>query len=329
MSRLHPEESVDNTQKENVEATREPALPGIPPAVPRGTTADKSSELGQQFPEKYRSSVRTFTRRSARAPEKHERLLREYPDFLVDAPGDDINLDPAWRFNAATVFGSSRAGHPLIVEIGTGVGDQIAAASQDFPQINFLGLEVWRPGIARTLAKVLRHARPSQASALPSAQTTQQAVSTTGSRGALPENVRILESDAVLAVEQAFAPASIAQLWVFFPDPWRKARHHKRRLVQEKFLLTAAKIVAPGGWLRIATDWEDYAQSMAQIIALPAVQSRWHNPYSHRIAPPYGDDRPARGFAPRYAGRVLTKFEMRGQKEERIIRDIALQRRDD
>lgn len=171
---------------------------------------------------------------------------------------------------------------PLIVEIGFGMGDATAQIATARPQDNFLGLEVHTPGVGALLNKI----------------DTQGLT-----------NLRILQHDAVEVLRDMVAPDSLAGIHVYFPDPWPKARHHKRRLLQAPFVQLLASRLQPGGYLHCATDWENYAE---QILSVLSAESLLRN-----TAPDY---------APRPDYRPLTKFEQRGLKLGHGVWDVIFRR---
>jgi tRNA (guanine-N7-)-methyltransferase len=183
------------------------------------------------------------------------------------------------RFDPAALFGRAA---PTILEIGSGMGDATAEMAAAAPEVNHLAVEVYEPGLARLL--ILR-----QEAGL--------------------ENLRLLRGDAVDLLERAVPEGLLEGIRIFFPDPWPKRRHHKRRLVQPGFVALAASRLRPGGWLHMATDWEHYALQMRE--ACDAC------PLLHR-APDAGPD----GWLPRPDSRPLTKFEQRAVREGRAIRDL-------
>jgi len=191
------------------------------------------------------------------------------PDEAVDAPG----------FSFLDRFGPERRGLPLCVEIGCGVGEATAALAAARPEVNVLGFEVWRPGVADTLGRV-------------------------GEAGAT--NVRMCSVDAVWSFEHLIAPASVAELWTFFPDPWHKSRHNKRRLVNAAFARVVAERLVPGGVWRLATDWADYAGQMRETLD--------------------ADPSFAGGVVPRWEERPMTRFERKGVAAGRAITDLAYTR---
>ncbi len=188
------------------------------------------------------------------------------PDEAVERPG----------FSWAEVFGREA---PLAVEIGSGVGEATAALAATRPELNVLAFEVWRPGIADTLARVA---------------------------AAGLTNVRFCGVDAVWSMEHLVAPDSLVELWTFFPDPWPKTPHRKRRLVAGPFAAVAASRLRPGATWRLATDWAEYADRMVEVLD----------------AEPLLDG----GVVERWDERPVTKFERKGLAVGRSITDLAYRR---
>lgn len=216
--------------------------------------------------------VRSFVLRQGRLSPAQSRALEEL------LPRYGIEFAPA-LLDFADVFGR-RA--PVILEIGFGMGETTAAIAQAHPQRDFLGLEVHAPGVGALLKQV----------------------------GALGlSNVRVIRHDAVEVVAQMIPGDSLAGVHVYFPDPWPKKRHHKRRLLQSAFVHALAQRLRPGGYLHAATDWEDYAQEMlATLRAEPLLANS------------------AEGFTPRPAWRPQTKFEARGRKLGHGVWDLLFTR---
>ena len=185
------------------------------------------------------------------------------PDEAVDAPD----------FRLADWFGREA---PLVVEIGPGVGEATGVLAAARPDHDVLALEVWRPGVASALAEV-------------------------AAAGAT--NVRFCCVDAAWVVDHLVRPDSLAELWTFFPDPWPKTRHHKRRLVSAGFARLAASRLRPGGVWRLATDWADYADQMREVLDAEPLLSG--------------------GRVERWAERPVTKFERKGLDAGRVITDLA------
>lgn len=205
------------------------------------------------------SRIKSFIRRQGRATAGQRLALENHEHAFC--------LPPAAPFDAEQVFGRKA---PLIVEIGFGNGACLARMAEARPDLNYLGIEVHRPGVGHLLMLL-------------------------GQRGI--GNVRIFNHDAIEMVERHIADHSIAGLHLFFPDPWHKRRHHKRRIVRPGFVeLLNAKLM-PGGYFHAATDWKDYAHDMLKTLSA--------HPGLHNTSPT-GD------FCPRPDYRPLTKFEHRG-----------------
>ena len=188
------------------------------------------------------------------------------PDEAVDSPG----------FSLAGLF-PRRA--PMIVEIGAGIGESTVELAQARPDHDVVAFEVWRPGVADTLGRI-------------------------GEAGLT--NVRMLSVDAVWSMEHLVPEESLSGLWIFFPDPWHKTRHHKRRLVDAAFARLAATRLVPGGEWRLATDWADYAEQMVEVLdAEPLLEG---------------------GVVERWAERPETRFERKGLAAGRTITDLLYRR---
>ncbi len=185
------------------------------------------------------------------------------PEEAVDEPG----------FEWSGCFGREA---PLIIEIGSGVGEATGILASTRPESNVLALEVWRPGIAAGLAEVAE---------------------------AGAENVRFCSVDAAWALEHTVAVGGVRELWTFFPDPWPKTRHHKRRLVETGFAAMVATRLEVGGVWRLATDWAAYADQMRRVLdAEPTLRG---------------------GPVERWAERPVTKFERKGIAAGRVIVDLT------
>jgi tRNA (guanine-N7-)-methyltransferase len=172
---------------------------------------------------------------------------------------------------------------PRVLEIGFGMGETTTAIAQARPDDDFLGVEVHAPGVGSLLKRV---------------------------RELGLTNVRVIRHDAVEVVAVMIPPASLAGVEVFFPDPWPKKRHHKRRLLTPAFVHELALRLAPGGYFHVATDWDDYAQEILAVLAAEPLLANT-----------------AAGFAARPDYRPLTKFEARGLKLGHGVSDVIFRRR--
>ena len=218
-----------------------------------------------------RRAIRSFVLRQGRMSPAQQRAC----DELLPRYG----VEPATPLDFERIYGR-RA--PVVLEIGFGMGETTAAIATTQPDIDFLGVEMHLPGVGALLRRI-------------------------DERGLA--NVRVLRHDAVEVVATMIAPAALAGIHVFFPDPWPKKRHHKRRLLQPAFVHELALRLAPGGYLHVATDWEDYAQEiLATLAAEPLLENT------------------AADYAPRPAYRPLTKFEARGLRLGHRVRDLVFRR---
>jgi len=202
--------------------------------------------------------IRSFVLRQGRYSPAQQRAVTE----LMPRYGVAYGAAP---LDFAALFGRAA---PVVVEIGFGMGETTARIAAENPGTDFLAIEVHAPGVGSLLRQV--------------------------DAGELA-NVRIIQHDAVDVLRDMIPPDSLAAIHVFFPDPWPKKRHHKRRLLQPDFVELAATRLAPGGLLHVATDWQEYAD---HVLAVLSASARLRNT--------------VQGFAPRPAHRPETKFERRG-----------------
>ena len=257
----------------------------------------------------YRRQPVSFVRRGTRLQGRRQQAWDEHADaFVVDVPRHvaDTSVHPDYVFDAAEEFGRTA---PLTVEIGSGLGEAIVAAAEANPERDFLAVEVYRPGLANTLLRI-------------------------GQRGLT--NVRVVQANAPEVLGSMLAAGSVDELWVFFPDPWHKTKHHKRRMVKDSFAELAARVLAPGGTWRLATDWSGYAQQMREVVAAsPDFRNAHDGERSGAASPltaawasgvdcePTGEQDETGGWAPRFEGRVLTSFENKALKAGRVIFDVT------
>jgi tRNA (guanine-N7-)-methyltransferase len=240
-----------------------------------------------------RRTVSFVRRESPLGPDVQRAWDDNYESLVIDVPRTEASMSVAHGFelDAAREFGRVA---PLVVEIGSGTGDAVVHGAQARPGTNFLAVEVYATGLAATVTKIVHHNLT---------------------------NVRLVHADAVQVLEHMLRPQSIAELWIFFADPWHKNRHHKRRLVNPAFAELVASRLAPGGMLRLATDWADYAIQMRDVLAACDLLT---NPHTDMAADPCTGGR--NGFAPRFAGRAMTRFERKGLESGRAIYDLELRR---
>jgi tRNA (guanine-N7-)-methyltransferase len=228
-------------------------------------------------PEEHRREIRSFVRREGRMTDSQKRAIDElWPRFGVDAP-----LDRGHGPLLQTIF---KRAAPVALEIGFGNGEHLLTRAAAEPDRNFLGVEVHRPGVGRVLNRAA---------------------------AANLSNLRVACADAVEVLRDWLPEASLAEIIVYFPDPWPKKRHHKRRLIQPQFAALAASRLAPGGLLKLATDWEPYAVHM--LTTLDA-------------EPQLANSAPQGGYVTRPAERPLTRFEVRGQRLGHAVFDLIYRR---
>ena len=216
--------------------------------------------------------VRSFVLRQGRISPAQQRALDDaWPRFGVPFASKPLDF--------AALFGR-RA--PVVLEIGCGMGETTAVIAAAHPERDFLGVEVHAPGVGGLLKRIDE---------------------------AKLSNVRIVRHDAVEVVDSMIPPESLAGIHVFFPDPWPKKRHHKRRLLKPAFVHALALRLARGGYLHAATDWEDYANEMLATFAAEPLLANT-----------------AAAFAERPAWRPQTKFEARGMKLGHAVHDVLFTR---
>ncbi len=220
----------------------------------------------------YPKTIKSFVRRAGRTTAAQARAFEHLgPQLLL--PYRESTLEPA------TVFGRSA---PLILEIGFGMGEATAHIASVRPQDNFLCCEVHEAGVGALLKRIA---------------------------GQGQTNIRIVQHDAVEVLEHMVAPGSLAGVHIFFPDPWHKKKHNKRRLIQPPLVARLASRLAPGGYLHCATDWQPYAEQMLEVLSA--------EPLLTNTVPDY---------APQPAYRPLTKFENRGLKLGHGVWDLVFLR---
>ena len=223
---------------------------------------------------KYIRKIRSFVKREGRLTKGQAAALeRTWPRMGLTHEQGLLDLD--------TVFGRQA---PTVLEIGFGMGKSLVAMAQAAPDKNFIGIEVHRPGVGACL------------------MDAEEANLT---------NLRVYEHDAVEVLHDCIADNSLATVQVFFPDPWHKKRHHKRRLIQPEFVEALRKKLAIGGVLHLATDWENYAEHMLEVMS---TASNWRNLAADNT------------YIPRPQERPLTKFEQRGERLGHGVWDLKFER---
>ena len=237
------------------------------------TPTDDARPLAARNAHNARNGIRSYVVRAGRLGPGQARALTELgPQFMLP-------FVPA-VFDFGPVFGRSA---PQVLEIGFGMGDATASIAQALPDTDFIGVEVHTPGVGALLKQM-------------------------GELGL--SNLRLIQHDAVEVLQQMIAPASLAGINVFFPDPWHKLKHNKRRLIQAPLVQLLASRMAPGGTLHCATDWQPYAEQMLAVLsAEPLLKNT------------------VEGYAPKPDHRPLTKFENRGLKLGHGVWDLLFVKR--
>jgi tRNA (guanine-N7-)-methyltransferase len=236
-------------------------------------TSSETSAASTDPAARHHRPIRSFVLRQGRMSQAQQRALDTLlPRFGVPFQSGAIDFDRMFDRTA-----------PRVLEIGCGMGETTARIALARPEVDFVGIEVHAPGVGSLLRRI-------DDSGL--------------------TNVRVVTHDAVDVVAAMITPASLAGIHVFFPDPWPKKRHHKRRLLKPAFVRELALRLEAGGYLHVATDWEAYAH---EILATCTEEPLLENS--------------ARDFAPRPEGRPLTKFEARGLKLGHRVWDVLFRRR--
>jgi tRNA (guanine-N7-)-methyltransferase len=283
-------------------------------AAPR--TSDNSARPvtpGSQAAEgTYRVQPVSFVRRGTRLQGRRQKAWDDHSDTLaVDVPRHiaDTSVHPEYVFDAAAEFGRTA---PLVVEIGSGLGEAVVHAAKANPEKDFLAVEVYTPGLAQTIQKIVANSLT---------------------------NVRVVQANAPEVLGTMLPAGSVSEVWVFFPDPWHKTKHNKRRMVKDTFAPLVARVLAPGGLWRLATDWSTYAEQMHAVGTASELFANVHDGERTGAQSPLTEARTSGadcevseepdtvgGWAPRFEGRILTSFENKAHKAGRTIFDLTFRR---
>ena len=223
-------------------------------------------------------SIVSFVQRGERMTVGQERAWDTYWEKM----GNDVKSLPEGPLDFDSWFGRSA---PVLLEIGSGMGETTSQLVAAAPELNYVAVEVYKPGLAQLLLR--------------------------GEHLGGLDNLRVLRGDAVDLLTSHIAPASLHGVRIFFPDPWPKKKHHKRRLVQPEFVALVASRLEPGGVLHLATDWEHYAEQMLEVCSGERLLTNLYD-----------------GWAPRPDWRPVTKFEQRAVNEGRVSHDLMFRRND-
>lgn len=244
----------------------------FPDTVPHDSPPS-DDDAADNKPHPLHRRLKSFVKRAGRTTDGQARAFAELgPLFLLPYKPEPLDLTAAFGGRAA----------PTVFEIGFGMGEATAHIATVTPETNFLCCEVHEPGVGALLKRI-----------------GEQSIT----------NIRICAHDAVDVLDHMLQPDSLAGVHVFFPDPWHKKRHNKRRLIQPEFVKKLAEHLRPGGYIHCATDWQPYAEQMLEVLsAEPLLRNT------------------AEGYAPKPEYRPLTKFENRGIKLGHGVWDLVFQR---
>ncbi len=210
----------------------------------------------------YKRKIRSFVRREGRLTHGQQDALEQlWPIYGIENSAQPIDFK--------TLFGNK---HPIILEIGFGNGESLARMAEKMPENNYVGIEVHRPGVGHLLKLI-------------------------DEKGL--NNLRLMSDDAVDILTRQIPPSSLSGVQLFFPDPWHKKKHHKRRIVQPEFVKLLASRLRSGGFFHMATDWQDYAAHMLEVM---------QGSHDFKNCSESGD------YVPRPGHRPITKFERRGHR---------------
>ena len=221
-----------------------------------------------------KKSIRSFVMRGGRLTDLQKNAIEKYSETYC------IPFDPEYQLNAESVFNNN---NPLIIEIGFGMGVSTASIASSFPKNNYLGIEVFLSGIGKLLHEI--HSKKL-------------------------DNVMIIRFNAVEVLQEMIPDNSIAGFHIFFPDPWHKKKHNKRRLVQKHFIEIMLKKLIPGGYIYAVTDWTPYAEWMLE--EFDKVEGLVNNTEN--------------GYCDPVSWRPLTKFEQKGLAKNHSIHEIWVEK---
>ncbi|MFI9650158.1 tRNA (guanosine(46)-N7)-methyltransferase TrmB [Streptomyces sp. NPDC052040] len=254
---------------------RPPHTSGAPARRPKGEPRFPDGPQPDPAGSHFERRIRSFQpRRSRVTTGQADAIQRLWPRWGLDIDGQRT-VDPA------ELFGNE---HPVVLEIGFGMGEATARMAADDPGTNILAVDVHTPGQGNLLGLAERNGLT---------------------------NVRVANGDAIILLREMLPPDALDGLRVYFPDPWPKKRHHKRRLIQPEFLDLVAARLKPGALVHCATDWEPYAEQMLEVLTA-------HPAFENTV--------PDGGCAPRPAFRPLTRFEGQGLDKGHVVNDLLFRR---
>lgn len=232
----------------------------------------QASEAGAE--QKHMRTVKSFVLRAGRMTEGQQKAMEAvWPSMGLELQNGMLNL--------SEVFGRET---PVVLEIGFGMGDSLVEMAKDQPEKNYIGIEVHRPGVGRLLSNAEKNGL---------------------------NNIRVFCDDAIEVLAQCIPDESLDCIQLFFPDPWHKKRHHKRRIVQPEFAQTLRKKLKVGGVFHMATDWENYAEHMMEVMS---------------VADGYQNAAGASAYSPQPEWRPVTKFQKRGERLGHGVWDLMFEK---
>jgi len=251
-------------------------------SLPDATTPAAEAGTDTAAPKPFMRTIKSFVKRAGRTTTGQAKAFEELgPKFLLPYQPALLDLQAA--------FGSAESPRPVVLEIGFGMGEATAHIASVMPETRFLCCEVHEPGVGALLKRI-------------------------GEREL--SNVRICAHDAVEVIDHMLPLKSLDGVHIFFPDPWHKTKHNKRRLIQSPLVAKLAARLKPGGYLHCATDWEPYAQQILEVLsAEPKLRNRALTTHPE-----------LQGYAPKPHYRPLTKFENRGIKLGHGVWDVVFER---
>lgn len=220
-------------------------------------------------------TIRSFVRRQGRISDAQKKALIElWPKYGIELTHDNIDLKKIFQREA-----------PTILEIGFGMGEALLELAEKHPENNYIGVDVHKPGVGALLMGIAKKNL---------------------------NNVRVFEADVVDVFKQAIPDHSLTGIHIFFPDPWHKKRHHKRRLVNENFVFLMQTKLKEKGYIHLATDWENYSQQMLAVMS---------------TVPGFVNAAGDQNFIPRPETRPITRFEQRGERLGHGVWDLLFENR--
>jgi len=236
-----------------------------------------------------RRPIKSFVKRTGRTTSGQTKALEEFgPDFLLPYQEDTLDLVAAFA-DKTGARGQNDAQHPVVLEIGFGMGEATAHIAALLPETHFLCCEVHDPGVGALLKRI-------------------------GEQGL--KNIRICAHDAVEVIDHMLPAQSLDGVHIFFPDPWHKARHNKRRLIQAPLVAKLAARLKVGAYIHCATDWQEYAEQILEVLSAEPLLKNTALPAHPELG----------GYTPKPHYRPLTKFENRGLKLGHGVWDIVFER---